>query len=142
MIGDPHFHMRTAKHGKNAQKTRSLLDKGRKGCKLVGVTKNGTEGLVSRPLVGGAVFFAPIFGSLLFGNQAAQYDAIDENQASGPFGPGCPLKRKSSRRSRRGVFKLFAMESLILAQNERWRHGLGMQVERQGSDAREWRKGE
>ena len=23
-----------------------------------------------------------------------------------------------------------AMESLILAQNERWRHGLGMQVER------------
>ena len=25
---------------------------------------------------------------------------------------------------------LFATESLILAQNERWRHGLGMQVER------------
>ena len=24
----------------------------------------------------------------------------------------------------------FVMESLILAQNERWRHGLGMQVER------------
>ena len=27
---------------------------------------------------------------------------------------------------------LFATESLILAQNERWRHGLGMQVERRG----------
>ena len=32
------------------------------------------------------------------------------------------------------------MESLILAQNERWRHGLGMQVER-CSNA-QWRKGE
>ena len=32
-----------------------------------------------------------------------------------------------------GLFALrrkFVMESLILAQNERWRHGLGMQVER------------
>ena len=28
------------------------------------------------------------------------------------------------------AFELFVMESLILAQNERWRHGLGMQVER------------
>ena len=28
--------------------------------------------------------------------------------------------------------KFFATESLILAQNERWRHGLGMQVERPG----------
>ena len=35
---------------------------------------------------------------------------------------------------------LFFTESLILAQNERWRHGLGMQVER-GSNT-EWRKGE
>ena len=26
--------------------------------------------------------------------------------------------------------QVFATESLILAQNERWRHGLGMQVER------------
>ena len=25
---------------------------------------------------------------------------------------------------------IFCLESLILAQNERWRHGLGMQVER------------
>ena len=33
------------------------------------------------------------------------------------------------------------MESLILAQNERWRHGLGMQVERRRSNAPEWRKG-
>ena len=46
------------------------------------------------------------------------------------------------KRPIKGAVKLFAMESLILAQNERWRHGLGMQVERQGSDAREWRKGE
>ena len=41
-----------------------------------------------------------------------------------------PPKKKIFPASRRGVFKLFAMESLILAQNERWRHGLGMQVER------------
>ena len=32
------------------------------------------------------------------------------------------------------------MESLILAQNERWRHGLGMQVERCSNT--QWRKGE
>ncbi len=36
--------------------------------------------------------------------------------------------------SARGVVWYFSeglfMESLILAQNERWRHGLGMQVER------------
>ena len=38
----------------------------------------------------------------------------------------------------------FAMESLILAQNERWRHGLGMQVERTVFRKRDgqWRKGE
>ena len=35
---------------------------------------------------------------------------------------------------------IFCTESLILAQNERWRHGLGMQVER-CSNA-QWRKGE
>ena len=29
------------------------------------------------------------------------------------------------------------MESLILAQNERWRHGLGMQVERESGFGRE-----
>ena len=34
------------------------------------------------------------------------------------------------------------MESLILAQNERWRHGLGMQVERAEGNFGEWRKGE
>jgi len=42
------------------------------------------------------------------------------------------------------------MESLILAQNERWRHGLGMQVEREvpsfnlRKETRDgkWRKGE
>ena len=30
-----------------------------------------------------------------------------------------------------GRFSIFTMESLILAQNERWRRGLGMQVERE-----------
>jgi hypothetical protein len=34
------------------------------------------------------------------------------------------------------------MESLILAQNERWRRVLTMQVGRQCSNAREWRTGE
>ena len=42
------------------------------------------------------------------------------------------------------------MESLILAQNERWQRGLGMQVERkvvqtilrESENCREWRKGE
>ena len=29
-----------------------------------------------------------------------------------------------------GSYNIFCLESLILAQNERWRHGLGMQVER------------
>jgi len=29
------------------------------------------------------------------------------------------------------VISIFTMESLILAQNERWRRGLGMQVERE-----------
>ena len=35
-------------------------------------------------------------------------------------------------------------ESLILAQNERWRHGLGMQVEREAPAcwSGKWRKGE
>ena len=35
-------------------------------------------------------------------------------------------------------------ESLILAQDERWRHGLGMQVERDTifRDSEEWRMGE
>lgn len=37
---------------------------------------------------------------------------------------------KKDKRPFFGAVKLFAMESLILAQNERWRHGLGMQVER------------
>ena len=41
---------------------------------------------------------------------------------------------------------LFLSESLILAQNERWQRGLGMQVEREypSSNMRvqEWRKGE
>ena len=34
------------------------------------------------------------------------------------------------RLSGRIDFETFHMESLILAQNERWRRGLGMQVER------------
>ena len=38
----------------------------------------------------------------------------------------------------------YIMESLILAQNERWRRVLSMQVERQGSacTSLEWRTGE
>ena len=31
----------------------------------------------------------------------------------------------------RALISIFTMESLILAQNERWRRGLGMQVERE-----------
>ena len=46
--------------------------------------------------------------------------------------------------------KMSFMESLILAQNERWRRGLGMQVVRELTEWRlrpkhckgEWRKGE
>jgi hypothetical protein len=46
--------------------------------------------------------------------------------------------------------KSFYTESLILAQNERWQRGLGMQVERESIDSilrernfrGEWRKGE
>ncbi len=39
----------------------------------------------------------------------------------------------------------FIMKGLILAQNERWRRGLGMQVERESAPSGvqvEWRKGE
>ena len=39
-------------------------------------------------------------------------------------------QKKRLRHSRKGV--LYIMESLILAQNERWRRVLSMQVERQG----------
>ena len=41
--------------------------------------------------------------------------------------------------------KTFIMKGLILAQNERWRRGLGMQVERESfpsGEQVEWRKGE
>ena len=44
------------------------------------------------------------------------------------------------------VSLIFFTESLILAQNERWRHGLGMQVERDFRCSNifevQWRKGE
>ena len=39
-----------------------------------------------------------------------------------------------------GSERRLCSESLILAQNERWRHGLGMQVERYSNV--QWRKGE
>ena len=47
-------------------------------------------------------------------------------------------------------YRCFLLESLILAQNERWRRGLGMQVEREFVPSSrkvrrrggEWRKGE
>jgi hypothetical protein len=45
------------------------------------------------------------------------------------------------------VIKFISSKGLILAQNERWRHGLGMQVARQASlsllfEVEERRKGE
>ena len=40
-------------------------------------------------------------------------------------------------RTARSDFRYSHMESLILAQNERWRHGLGMQVERESVFGRE-----
>ena len=43
---------------------------------------------------------------------------------------GCPLETEIFRSADRECQTFSAMESLILAQNERWRHGLGMQVER------------
>ena len=41
------------------------------------------------------------------------------------------VRIEDKRATLRGRFELSVMESLILAQNERWRHGLGMQVERE-----------
>ena len=37
---------------------------------------------------------------------------------------------ENEKRERSDPLDNFCLESLILAQNERWRHGLGMQVER------------
>jgi hypothetical protein len=56
----------------------------------------------------------------------------------------------SAKGSRAGALKIFAsferieLKSLILAQIERWRHALHMQVERQhgGNPGGEWRTGE
>ena len=48
--------------------------------------------------------------------------------------------RKKAQTNSSLLQNIFCTESLILAQNERWRHGLGMQVER-CSNA-QWRKGE
>ena len=69
----------------------------------------------------------------LFGNGTAQCDvrepglARSHNIPAGSFPRGL-LKNQNLNRQ----VKFFATESLILAQNERWRHGLGMQVERPG----------
>ena len=43
-----------------------------------------------------------------------------------------------------GELLSFQVKSLILAQNERWRHGLGMQVARETGlrTCGKWRKGE
>ena len=43
------------------------------------------------------------------------------------------LNRQDGAARRRRRLDFSEMESLILAQNERWRHGLGMQVERDPS---------
>ena len=47
------------------------------------------------------------------------------------------LSRTNKEAPREGRSDFLAMESLILAQNERWRHGLGMQVERESGFGRE-----
>ena len=50
----------------------------------------------------------------------------------------------SPDRKREGQTKKIELKSLILAQIERWRHALHMQVERQhgGNPGGEWRTGE
>ena len=81
---------------------------------------------------------ARIPGGRLFGNGTAQCDVREPGflsraprSHSNPAGLIIPrglLKKQNLDRQ----VGLFATESLILAQNERWRHGLGMQVERPG----------
>jgi hypothetical protein len=44
--------------------------------------------------------------------------------------PTLNVEPESTGRTSFERMRIFSMESLILAQNERWRHGLGMQVER------------
>ena len=74
-------------------------------------------------------------GGRLFGNGTAQCDVREPGFRPGPTVHPRGLQGSrgllNSRNLNRQVM-LFATESLILAQNERWRHGLGMQVERPG----------
>ena len=60
------------------------------------------------------------------------------------------IGKVTDRRKLIGLTSIFLSESLILAQNERWQRGLGMQVEREAfasifrerSESGQWRKGE
>ena len=56
-----------------------------------------------------------------------------------PFGVRIELGGKAARPD---LLIRLMMKGLILAQNERWRRGLGMQVERVRRKAGQWRKGE
>ena len=66
------------------------------------------------------------------------------------FFESCPKRQSNSsagcvcQRSLRGPFRKLILKGLILAQNERWRRGLGMQVEREplGNWRGKWRKGQ
>ena len=98
------------------------------------------------PEKGNTVRLAPLRSSgsrrEFFGNKTVQYDV--RGYASASWRCIFP-NNKSSRvpsedgvrhlRTKESQVKFFATESLILAQNERWRHGLGMQVERRCSNA-------
>ena len=96
-----------------------------------------------------SVFSAPYYaarpfsGRPLFGNGTAQCDVREPGSSPAPRSHPRGLGSRgllNSRNLNRQV-ELFATESLILAQNERWRHGLGMQVGRPGLRPGEWRKG-
>ena len=81
-----------------------------------------------------------------FGWDATSNGSLKTEQCDEPAGSGITLPDLLIRRSTEalGFRYLFFTESLILAQNERWRHGLGMQVEREVllRQDRQWRKGE
>ena len=65
------------------------------------------------------------------GRQSSLCFCEDTDVEAGPSTVDChlPLFCVFHRTDRCG--EEFTVESLILAQNERWRHGLGMQVERE-----------
>ena len=79
------------------------------------------------PLAGRAAFPAAVWGHLRSSN-AGVFDA-----ASAGFPPPDAMSALLSSLEVRGEFNQTnsLLKSLILAQNERWRRGLGMQVERE-----------